>query len=180
MSFLAIDFETADYGRDSACAIGLVRVQNGRIVRRDAYLIRPPRSAFVFSYLHGITWEDVRNAPHFAELWPRLIPHFEDVDFLVAHNAGFDRGVLYACCAAAGIRVPDIPFQCTMVLSRRLWNIYPTTLPDVCRHFDIPLHHHDAASDTEACAEIMIRAIRHMNRKRGRRAVEGTGSGGSV
>ena len=28
-TFVAIDFETADYGRDSACALALVRVEVG-------------------------------------------------------------------------------------------------------------------------------------------------------
>jgi len=31
-SFVALDFETADNGRDSACAIGLVRVQDWQII----------------------------------------------------------------------------------------------------------------------------------------------------
>ena len=33
-TFVALDFETADYPRDSACALGLVRVENHRIVQR--------------------------------------------------------------------------------------------------------------------------------------------------
>ncbi len=159
MSFLAIDFETADYGRDSACAVGLVRVEDEHIVERSTYLIRPPRREFVFTYIHGITWEDVREEPTFGELWPRIASKFHGVEFLVAHNASFDRGVLHACCNAAGIDSPAAPFKCTMVLSRQLWNIYPTTLPHVCHRFRIPLDHHNAASDTEACAMIMIKAL---------------------
>ena len=34
MNFLALDFETANYYRDSACALGLVRVENDKIVDR--------------------------------------------------------------------------------------------------------------------------------------------------
>jgi DNA polymerase III subunit epsilon len=33
-TFTAIDFETANYFRDIACAVGLVRVERGRVVRR--------------------------------------------------------------------------------------------------------------------------------------------------
>ena len=33
--FVAIDFETADNGRDSACAVGLVRVENGVITKKE-------------------------------------------------------------------------------------------------------------------------------------------------
>ena len=52
-SFAAIDFETADYGSDSACAVGVVRVEGGRIAKRYQALIRPPRSAFQFTYIHA-------------------------------------------------------------------------------------------------------------------------------
>ena len=34
-TFVALDFETADNGRDSACALGLVRVKNNQIVQRS-------------------------------------------------------------------------------------------------------------------------------------------------
>jgi DNA polymerase-3 subunit epsilon len=166
MTFVALDFETADYGRDSACALGLARVDNGLIVDRAYHLIRPPRRTFVFTYIHGITWEDVRSAPTFGEIWPAISPFLRGAEFLVAHNASFDRGVLGACCRAAGIEPPAIPFQCTMRLSRRLWGIQPTTLPAVCRHFAIPLDHHNAASDTEACARIMIHALDSVENER--------------
>jgi DNA polymerase-3 subunit epsilon len=159
-SFLAIDFETANYYRDSACAVGLVRVEKHRITRKEYFLIRPPSSWFVFTDLHGIAWEDVREEPSFAELWPRIRPLFRGVDFLVAHNASFDRSVLQVCCDAAGISPPGKPFRCTVDVARRTWDIYPTKLPDVCAYLDIPLQHHQAASDSEACALIMIEALR--------------------
>jgi DNA polymerase-3 subunit epsilon len=57
-AFMALDFETADRGRDSACAIGLVRVEYGQIIYRASYLIRPPRDIFEFTYIHGIRWND--------------------------------------------------------------------------------------------------------------------------
>jgi len=34
MNFLALDFETANYYRDSACALGLVRVEDDKIVEQ--------------------------------------------------------------------------------------------------------------------------------------------------
>jgi DNA polymerase-3 subunit epsilon len=156
--FIAIDFETADYYPDSACAVAMVSVENGQILRRDYHLIRPPRREMVFTYIHGITWQDVADKPSFAELWPSLQPLLEDADFFVAHNAGFDRSVLHACCAAAGVDPPCLPFECTMKLARRRWNLRPTKLPDVCRYLDIELNHHYALSDAEACARIYLNA----------------------
>jgi DNA polymerase-3 subunit epsilon len=157
-AFVAIDFETADYGADSACAVGLVRVEELRVVCRETVLIRPPRRRFVFSYLHGITWEAVADAPPFAEAWPRLAPMLEGAAFLAAHNASFDRRVLAACCAVAGLSVTEAPFLCTVQLARRTWRQRRNDLASVCRRLGIGLNHHDAGSDAEACARIVIAA----------------------
>jgi DNA polymerase III subunit epsilon len=156
--YAAIDFETADNGRDSACAVGVVFVEGNSIVERLHQLIRPPRRDFYFSYLHGITWADVAEAPSFAELWPSLGRQLAKADFLVAHNATFDRSVLKACCAGAGRPPIERSFVCSMKLARAVWDIYPTKLPDVCARLRVRLNHHDAASDAEAAARIVMAA----------------------
>jgi DNA polymerase-3 subunit epsilon len=156
--FAAIDFETADYGRDSACAVALVRVENNRIVDRISSLIRPPRRQFVFTYVHGITWEMVRSAPPFGQLWPQLNRWLRGVGSLAAHNASFDRGVLEACCRISGLEPPDMPFECTVRMARDVFKIYPTRLDCVSDALGIPLVHHQAESDAEACARIVLAA----------------------
>jgi len=155
---VAIDFETADQRRDSACAVALVRVECDRIARREVRLIRPPRREFVFTHIHGVSWEMVADQPSFAEVWPELAEMLRGAAFLAAHNAPFDRGVLNACCRAAGLEPPDLEFVCTLALSRRLWDLRSHALPSVCRHLGIPLRHHDPASDAEACARILLAA----------------------
>ena len=154
--FIAIDFETAGYGRDSACAVGLARVEDGRITATAYRLIRPPSPGMLFTEIHGLTWEDVENEPLFGEIWPELAALFDGIDFIAAHNAPFDRGVLYACCAAAGLEAPPQPFICTVKLSKSELGMKPATLSHVCHHLSIPLKHHNALSDAEACAKIMI------------------------
>ncbi len=159
--FVAIDFETADFGRDSACAVALVRVENHEIVATRHTLIRPPRSRFNFTYIHGITWEHVRNEPSFGEVWPTLIPFLNGVKFFVAHNASFDKGVLEHCCYASGMAPPQLPFKCTVRLARQVWKLPSNKLNLVCEHLNIPLNHHDALSDAEGCAKIVIAAMEH-------------------
>jgi DNA polymerase-3 subunit epsilon len=159
--FVAIDFETADDGLDSACAVALVRVEGTKIAIRERRLIRPPRKEFRFTHVHGLAWDDVKDAPTFAEVWPTLVPLLHGADFLAAHNADFDRGVLHACCRVAGIEPPTLPFRCTVRIARVTWGIFPTRLPDVCRRLGLPLdHHHDALADAEACASIVVAAKR--------------------
>ena len=59
MRLVAIDFETADSGADSACAVALVAVEGGRVGPVEHRLIRPPRARFAFTWLHGIAWHQV-------------------------------------------------------------------------------------------------------------------------
>jgi DNA polymerase III subunit epsilon len=156
--FAAIDFETADYGRDSACALSVVVVEKGKIVAKELTLIKPPRRDFIFTYLHGISWSHVANQPVFSQVWKDIKRLIRGVDFIAAHNASFDRSVLHTCCEAAAIEPPEVDFLCTMKLARRQWGVFPTKLPDVCRYFGFQLNHHDAASDALACAKIVLQA----------------------
>jgi DNA polymerase-3 subunit epsilon len=66
--------------------------------------------------------------------------------------------VLETCCRTARLSAPQAPYECTVRLARKTWNLFPTKLPDVCRHLGIPLRHHDAASDAHACARIVLAA----------------------
>ncbi len=156
--FAAIDFETADRGADSACAIAIVRASDHQIIDSKYWLIRPPRQQFEFSHIHGLTWADVKDQPTFSQLWPQLHEQLEGVDFIAAHNASFDRRVLLACCQIADVTLPPWVFHCTVKVARQAWSIYPTKLPNVCSALNIPLDHHNALSDAEACAKIVIAA----------------------
>jgi len=158
--FVAIDFETADHDYDSACAIAMILVEDEQIIERVHRLIKPPRRKFIFTDIHGITWEDVADQPTFSELWPSFTQLLKNVNFFVAHNAIFDQSVLHSCCRVADLHPPRIPFKCTMELARRVLNLYPTKLPDVCRRLSIDLIHHNALSDAEACAQIYIKLQR--------------------
>ncbi len=157
-TFAAIDFETANHDPASACAVGIVIATAGRIVHREHHLIRPPTQDFVFTYVHGLTWSHVRRAADFNAVWRRLYQQVGTAEFFAAHNASFDRGVLAACCELYRVSMPKHRFVCTVQLARQQWGLYPTKLPDVCRHLKIPLRHHEAQSDAEACARIVLAA----------------------
>jgi len=160
--FVAIDFETANYSADSACALGLVRVEDGIVTDELALPIRPPERWFVprFTALHGIAWEHVAEAPDFAGHYPAIARFAAGAEFLAAHNAGFDRNVLRATAARYGLPPLRKHFVCTVKLARAAWNIHPTRLPNVCLTLGIDLaRHHDALADARACAAIVARAM---------------------
>ncbi len=159
MSFgIALDFETADNGADSACALAMARVDlDACTVGGTLYhLIRPPRKRIYFTEIHGITWPMVKDKPVFAELWPEFAAFAEGAEFFIAHNASFDRGILYGCCRAAAIAPPAAPFLCTVKGSRRRLGLPHNRLNDVCAHLGIELNHHHAESDALASARIFL------------------------
>lgn len=158
-NFVAIDFETADYGADSACSVGLVKVENGKIVEEMVRLIKPPRQDFKFTYIHGLTWNDVKDAPSFSEQWDEIYSFIAGADYLVAHNAPFDRKVLRTCCEEANIKDTVPEFKCTVQVARKQLEIRPAKLSNVCEVLGIELNHHEALSDARACAKIMLEAL---------------------
>ncbi|OLT25365.1 DNA polymerase III [Nocardiopsis sp. CNR-923] len=163
-TWTAIDFETANQDRGSACAVGLVRVVDGRPVERHSTLIRPPDPVRHFSHhnvaVHGITAADVAHAPAWDAVWRRILD-FADGGALVAHNAPFDMGVVRRACAHTGLGHPAIDYACTLALSRRTWRaLADHRLPTVCAHIGHRVtRHHRADADAEAAARIMIAAM---------------------
>lgn len=164
---LAIDFETADAHRDSACSIAIARVFAGRgaVEVLLSTVLRPPRISEANSHVHGILASEQRAARTLAEVWPRIEPLLSDGLLLVAHNAPFDKSVLEASAMAAGIRLPRLRWACTVRMSQRLWPERKAAglgfkLDQLCSFhagWKIPLQHHDAASDAKACGELVLR-----------------------
>ena len=133
-------------------------VQDGRIVDQQSWLIRPPSKTFVFSELHGITYDMVRNQLTFAELWPLVRPYMEN-RIIAAHNAAFDMSVLTGTLSYYGLAVPSFQVIDTLDVARRTWpHLSNHKLSTVARFLAVDLRHHDAASDARACAEILLRS----------------------
>ena len=78
MNYVTIDFETAKYSRESACSVGLVKYVNGKAADTYYSLIRPPKLYIrpEFTEIHGLTVNDVKDAPTFADLWDSAIKPF--------------------------------------------------------------------------------------------------------
>jgi DNA polymerase III subunit epsilon len=160
--FVAIDFETANYERGSACSIGLVKIRNNEIIAKECRLINP-QTYFLDDFtenIHGITADDVKDAPLFDVVWGELSPLLVNADFIAAHNAPFDRSVLYKCCDKYKIKPPTQKFVCTVKIARACWKLKPAALTNVCSHLGIKLNHHQALSDALACAKIVISAMK--------------------
>lgn len=165
LDFTAIDFETANSSMASACSVGLVKVRDGQVVDRIGWFIRPPAGHDHFTEwntrIHGITPDMIVDAPGWADQLADLVAFTGD-DPLVAHNAGFDMGVIKAACAATGLDVPAYSYFCSLQIARTTYTLDSYRLPSVALAVgfaDFP--HHDAVADAEACAAIIVHAAEH-------------------
>ena len=161
LNYTAIDFETANSYRGSPCAVGLVRVRNGISVSERRCLIRPPERVDRFdlwnSTIHGITEEMVADQPRWKDVLPMIVDFIGD-DVVVAHNAGFDIGVIRYACAVDNIEWPEMQFLCTMVLSRRALSLPTYRLPFVVESLGGSIdNHHDPLADARAVVDVVHR-----------------------
>lgn len=157
MDFIAIDFETANSSRSSACALGLVEVKDGVITAEHSWLIDPQQRFDGMNIsIHGITPSMVIGQPTFHELWPtvELLLHGRIV---VAHNAAFDMSVLRYCLDGMSISYPSFQYLCTYLLGKKMLPELPShKLNVVSEHFGIELKHHDALDDARAAALVLL------------------------
>ncbi|MEU4768159.1 exonuclease domain-containing protein [Actinosynnema sp. NPDC023794] len=161
--WVAVDFETANWSRGSACAVGMTLVEDGVVTDRFSTYVQPPGEGGFHPYhtsLHGITAEMVRHAPE----WPqalRQILDFADGRTLVAHNAAFDMGVIRDACTASSVPWPELSYACTLVVSRLTWQLLTYRLPFVADAAGVAMGaHHDAQVDADTAAHIMLAAMR--------------------
>jgi DNA polymerase-3 subunit epsilon len=157
MNFVSIDFETAKYSRESACSVGLVKFINGKKTDFFYSLIRPP-SLYIrpdFTEIHGLTVDDVKDAPTFADIWESAVKPFTGGLPLAAHNAQFDMGVLRAALEWYEIEIPSQPYFCTLKLSRRAWpELESHALAALAETFGIFYDAHNALEDAETCGKL--------------------------
>ncbi|WCB96512.1 DNA polymerase exonuclease subunit [Baekduia alba] len=160
--WVAVDFETASSDRASACAVAAVAVADGAVVDERRWLIRPPGNKYdaFNTFIHGIDGSITRDASEFSTVWSEVLD-FAGGRTLVAHNAGFDMGVVRAEHVRTGATPAEINYVCSLVMARRQWTGLPSySLPWVCDHVDVVLaDHHDPLADARACAEVMLKLL---------------------
>ena len=156
--FVCFDVETPNAGNDRMSAIGITVVDNGVITEEFFSYVNPEEPFDAFNTeLTGISAETVASAPTFRELWPKIRPLMSS-GVLAAHNAPFDMGVLKKCLRDYGIVWKErVSCVCTVRIGRKVLPDISHRLNEMCKYYHIQLDHHQADSDSRACAEILIR-----------------------
>ena len=161
-TFVALDFETANQHRSSVCSVGLVFVENGRIVDKYYQLIKPFPNFYSYwnTQVHGLVEDDTDCAAEFPELWYDLSKRLKHIP-LVAHNSVFDEGCLKAVLQAYQLPLHQNQFSCTYRKSKMMFPHLPNhKLPTVSKFLGFNLDsHHNALADAEACAHIALQVF---------------------
>ena len=156
--YIVFDVETPNRYNNRMSAIGISVVEDGGI-REEFFTYVNPESFFDFfnTQLTGISEDTVADAPAFPAVWERIEPLMSS-GILVAHNAVFDLGVLKKCLRDYGITWKDsVRYCCTVKMGQQLLPDMKHRLNDLCDYYGIALSHHQADSDSHACAEILLR-----------------------
>lgn len=163
LDFVAIDFETANAKRSSACSIGLAFVENGELVDSKHYLIKPTPNHYDIHNMrvHRLTEADTEHAPTFDKLWGEIAPMIEG-KVLVAHSAAFDLNVLFELFVAYNISAPLIKCVCSCVVAEDLYpDLADHKLKTVCSHLGYEFdNHHNAEADAVAAAMVLIGEVK--------------------
>lgn len=157
-TFTAIDFETANSARASACSVGYTVVQDGEIVRTEHSLIFPP-TGLEFSHInrgvHGIGPEDVMDAPEFQDVMGAMVEANIGAP-LVAYSA-FDKGVWGSAWKLLGTAGPEVDFRDALAAAKHHLELEKYSLPLVAAHLGLAeFDHHHAGADALACAQVVL------------------------
>ena len=160
LEFIAIDFETANPKRVSACSLGYAKVCNCEITETKSYLIKPIGGHAPFqSKIHGIKEEHTYDKPEFGKLFPEIQDIFNYP--LVAHSL-FDKQVLNALSDHFNLSLRFEYIDSSFIAKENLPNLKNYKLKTLTKYFDLPsFKHHDATEDAIACAKIFLKLQEH-------------------
>ncbi len=125
-SFVAIDYETANSDKKSACSLGVSIVTDGKVIETFQSLIKPPDDFAEFdpfnTMIHGITKKDVKNAPNFMEVWDAVEKYNPNYKLpFVCHYSGFDIRVTQNLFNYHGKTLVNLEFYDTLTIAKKMW-----------------------------------------------------------
>lgn len=157
MNFVVLDFETTSLKHPVGCEIGLVKVVDGVIVDSYSSLIKQAYMSEDSQAVHGISLEELSDAPALEEILADIVHFIGDSD-IVAHYAMFDGQVLKNMGFHEYLDGNKI--FCSLHLSQRLLDLPAYKLGAVAAHYGIVNSDaHRALGDAMTTALVAIRLL---------------------
>jgi len=164
LKIIAVDFETANEQRGSACSVVLAEIENGQVIRVVEQLIRPKEMRFSsFNIaIHGIRSEHVEDAAEFPEVMDEFADDFGGAT-MIAHNAAFDFSVWRSALDQYQRSYPEFQYLCSVKMAQKVWpNLSSHKLNVLASFLGLNFKHHNAAEDASLCAKAAIAMARSM------------------
>jgi len=110
---LYLDTETTGLG-DTDELVDIAAIDNrGRILLNTLIKPRRPIPADATA-IHGISNFSVRDAPVWAEVYPRFLELVSGYQHLIVYNADFDQRLIRQTCFACALTLPHVSWHCAM------------------------------------------------------------------
>ncbi|MFD2024071.1 hypothetical protein [Promicromonospora aerolata] len=181
-SFVAIDLEYSDASR-LPLRLGLVEVRERVVVARHGFWFRVVGRPWHFTgtghhydnmFLRGeqLTEDVYAGSPYIVDAWPAIDAIIAG-RLVVAHGAGLDFARVRAGFDAHGAPWPALQYTCSLSIAKKVWKPWHRsganhTLDELSTHvfpekglletrYNVC---HDAVEDAEACAEVILAAMR--------------------
>jgi DNA polymerase-3 subunit epsilon len=165
MDYLAIDVETSNADYSSICQIGIVEIQNGKLTDQWSTLVNPEAYFDPFNIsIHGITENDVENAPTFDAVYSELKNKI--AGRITVHHMPFDKIAINRACSEYDLEFLQVVWLDSAKIVRRTWDEFAYRgygLANIAQYLNIEFEHHDALEDAKAAAQI----VRHASEKTG-------------
>ena len=157
MRILIYDVETAQTKNiGSICSVGWILLDNDNIIDEGYSLINPHCSfSITNTKIHGITAEDVKGAPCFADYWESTLKPLMTSSLVVAHSANFDLSATEQALFKANIPDPGIDYLDSLPVLRAIVSSPSYKLVDLAALTNYQYNAHNASEDTHALLHVL-------------------------
>ena len=163
LSFCVFDLETTggNHQNDKIIEIGLVKIENLKIISQKSFLIKPEMHIPDFiQKLTNIKEADVNDAPLIEDVVDEILEFMGD-SILVAHNTSFD--VPFFNSVLRRLNRPELTNKsiCTNLMTKYMIpNLLSSNLNYMCKIFNLKHQKaHRALDDTTASAELLLKYL---------------------
>ena len=155
-SYVCIDLETTGLNpkSDKIIEIGVVKVENRKIVREWESLVNPGRKLEDHIIeLTGIDDGQLSSAPGIEEALPKLLELIGD-DILLGHSVLFDYSFVKKAAVNQKMTFEKEGIDTLKIARKYLAELESRSLPYLCRHYGINHSAHRALHDAKATVEL--------------------------
>lgn len=166
-TFFFVDVETATRSNDTICAIGAIVIKHG--VETSFYSLINPQTHITNTSIHGISDNDVIDAPTFDRYWPIIANEIGDNYVIIGHNIAFDISVINKNLEKYNSDFNPTRKVDTMAVAKDILYNFSTQSGDlklvtICNKLNISLNHHNAESDILATKQALETLLAMGNR----------------